>query len=131
LPDKSKMSLFYLRKDVVFCVCTGIILIFLAHAPLFSYQEVASYNPAGKRDPFIPMVTPEGRLLIIENKDTTKVLNLEGIIYDKDDLSYAIVNGEIVKVGDTSGEYTVLKIEKNKVIFIKDGQLTEIELKEE
>ena len=45
------------------------------------------------------------------------------------DSSYAIVNGEIARVGDQIGEYQVLRIEKKKIIFIKDGEPLEIELK--
>ncbi len=56
---------------------------------------------------------------------------IEGIIYDEHGLSYAIVNGEVVNIGDKVGDYQVLKIGKNKIIFIKGGQTTEIQLKEE
>jgi hypothetical protein len=94
-------------------------------------QEEFAYDSKGKRDPFIPLVTPDGRLLKLEQEQTRGELSLEGIIYDKNGVSYAIVNGDIVKVGDAAGNYQVLKIEKNKVIFIKDGEPSEIELKED
>jgi hypothetical protein len=93
-------------------------------------QEEFVYNAKGKRDPFISLVTPEGALLLEKEENITGIL-LEGIIYDKDGLSYAIVNGEIVKAGDEIGNYQILKIEKNKVFFIQEGQISEVELKEE
>jgi hypothetical protein len=37
----------------------------------------------------------------------------------------------VVKIGDTVGDYQVLKIEKNRVILIKEGQSLEVELKKE
>ena len=94
-------------------------------------QEGVKYDAKGKRDPFIPLVTPDGRLLKLEKEETASGLLLEGIIYDEHGLSYAIVNSEVVRISDKIGDYQVLKIEKNKVIFIKSGQTLEVELKEE
>lgn len=88
------------------------------------------YDAKSKRDPFIPLVTSEGGLLLEKEENIAGIL-LEGIIYDKNGLSYAIVNGEVVKAGDKIGDYQILKVEKNKVIFIKEGQISEVELKEE
>jgi len=94
-------------------------------------QEQFVYDSQGKRNPFIPLLTADGRLLKLEQEGPVGSLLLEGIIYDQHGLSYAIVNGEVVKVGDAIGDYQVLKVEKNRVIFIKEGETTEIELKEE
>jgi len=96
-------------------------------------QEEFTYDARGRRNPFIPLVTSDGRLMKLD-KDKEEVkgeLSLEGIIYDKHGRSYALVNGSVVAVSDFVGEYQVLKIEQNKVIFIKNGQTTEIELKKE
>lgn len=101
-----------------------------AFSPLCAQEEFV-YEDGNRRDPFIPLVTPDGRLLKLEPQEQTKGLLLEGIIYDKFGLSYALVNGEALKIGDQISDYTVLKIEKNRVIFIKEGELTEIELKKE
>lgn len=103
-------------------------LIFVLYC--FAEQQFA-YDARGKRDPFIPLVTPDGRFIKLEKKETNLGLLLEGIIYDERGLSYAIVNGEIVRVSDEVAGYQVLKIEQNKVVFIKSGQTMEIELKEE
>jgi hypothetical protein len=58
-------------------------------------------------------------------------LSLEGIIYDKYDLSYAIVNGEVVKIGDEVGGYQILSIEQDRVVFIRGGQTKVITLQKE
>jgi len=89
------------------------------------------YSAGGKRNPFIPLVTPDGRLRNIQDEEVTSTVHLEGIIFDKNGISYAIVNGEVVKVGNKVGEYQILKIEEKKVTFIKEGQPLEIELKKE
>jgi hypothetical protein len=97
--------------------------------PLGFTQEEFVYDSEGRRDPFLVLVTPDGRLLKLD-QESKKGLLLEGIIYDKNSLSYAIVNGTVVRVGEKVEDYQVLKIEKNKVLFIKKGQITEIQLKE-
>lgn len=101
----------------------------------FCAEEHPAYDPKGKRNPFVPLVTPDGRLLQLEAEEggtvQPKALSLEGIIYDKGGLSYAIVNGAVVKIGDSVGEFQVLKIEKNRVTFAKEGQAQTIELKED
>lgn len=89
------------------------------------------YDAKGERDPFMPLVTPEGRFIKIKPRSITEGLTLEGIIYDKISMSYAIANGLVVKVGDFVGDYQVLKIEEKKVTFIKEGQPFEVELNKE
>ena len=87
-----------------------------------------TYDAKGKRNPFIPLVTADGRLLKLPENEQGKDISLTGIIYDKHGVSYAIVNGTVVGVGDRIGEYRVLKIIEKKVIFIKDNQIVEFEL---
>ena len=94
-------------------------------------QQDYKYNAQGKRNPFVPLVTSDGRLMKIADQEASSVINLEGIIYDKKGISYAIVSGEVVKVGNKVGDYQVLKIEEKKVTFIKEGLPLEIELKKE
>lgn len=103
---------------------------------LFGYtfslaQDQFKYNDKGKRNPFIPLVTSEGRLLKLDKRESEGGLSLEGIIFDKYGRSFAIVNGNVVGVGDVVAGYQVLKIEQKKVIFIKSGETVSIELKAE
>lgn len=93
-------------------------------------QEQFVYDAKGKRNPFIPLVTSEGRLLNLDKEEGRgkEDLLIEGLIYDKNGRSFAIVNGSVVGVGDTIGNYQVLKIEENRIIFIKEGQTKEIKI---
>lgn len=126
----------YNMLHIILCVIS-IVLIFrdgFTQAPLDKsdkenkdYLTGFIYDAKNKRDPFIPLVTSDGRLLKLEQEETPE-LSLEGIIYDKSGLSYAIINGEVRKIGDIVNGYQVLKIEENKVILIKEGQLSEVEL---
>lgn len=98
----------------------------------FSFaQDDFIYDAKGERNPFMPLVTPEGRFIKVKPRSIIEGLELEGIIYDKISMSYAIVNGLVVKVGDFVGDYQVLKIEGKKVVFMKEGQPFEVELKKE
>ena len=111
------------NKTVIICV----ILFLICVIKYFAGEEFI-YDSKGKRNPFIPLVTSDGRLLKLEQQEGSSDLLLEGIIYDERGLSYAIVNSEIVKIGDEVRGYQVLKITKNSVVFIKQGGLLEIEL---
>lgn len=110
-------------------------------APKQASQKPASlplpdyvYETGNKRDPFIPLITPDGRFVPLERtaeEEAAGVLKVEGIIYDKYGLSYAIVDGSVVKVGDLISDYQVLTIEEKRVIFIREGQLKEVSLNKE
>lgn len=49
-------------------------------------------------------------------------LQLKGISFDKIKGGYAFINNEIVKKGDTIGEYEVVEIDKNRVMLKKGNQ---------
>ena len=107
---------------VVFLVCACPL------ANLFA-EEKFDYNPKGKRNPFIPLVTPDGRILKLDTVEArTEDISLEGIMYDKLGAFFAIVNSVVVKTGDSVEGYQVLKIEKDKVVLIKDNQVREVGL---
>lgn len=91
------------------------------------------YDAKGKRNPFIPLVTNEGRLIKLDKEDDAgaKDLVIDGIIYDKQGLSYAIINAQVVGVGDYVGEHRVLKVESDKVVFLKQDQIREVFITEE
>ena len=96
-------------------------------------QEDFVYQSKGKRNPFIPLVDKEGRLMRLdkEQEKGTSDLMVDGIIYDKQGVSFALVNGRVVGVGDYAGEYRVLKIQDNKITFLKGDQLKEVPINKE
>ena len=54
-------------------------------------------------------------------------LSLNGIVSDKDN-SYAIINNEVVKPGDTVNGMTVIEISEKSVILEQNGQKHTLEL---
>lgn len=106
-------------------------IIFLCFGSCIAEDKDFLYEEKGKRNPFIALVTPDGRLLKLDKEESRGELVIEGIIYDKAGRSFAIVNGNVVGVGDKVLDFQVLKIDEDKVIFIKDGQPIEVEFKKE
>jgi hypothetical protein len=115
------------RRILIIIFILGLIL------PCVFSQDTFTYDAKGKRNPFIPLVTAEGRLLKLDRDENTtpQGLAIEGIIYDKLGRSFAIVNATVVGIGDRVGDFQVLKILGNKVVFIRNGELLEMELNKE
>ncbi|OQB16565.1 MAG: hypothetical protein BWY16_00028 [Candidatus Omnitrophica bacterium ADurb.Bin205] len=112
-----------------------ILTLIILTALIFSISSFAQdefiYDAKGERNPFMPLITAEGMLIKVKPRQATGGLELEGIIFDNISMSYAIVNGSVVKVGDFVGDYQVLKIQEDRVLFIKDGEPFEVELEKE
>lgn len=98
-------------------------------AAVASAQDNSADKGAFKRDPFIPLITPEGRLLDIDASISSDV-KLEGIIFDPapGKSSFALINGKVVKSGDEINGYAVIRVEDNKVVLTRDGQAKELAL---
>lgn len=104
-------------------------IVFIFGSVVFSYgREKYMYDASGKRNPFIPLITSDGRFIDLDIVEKPKSLNIQGVMYEPNGVSYAIVNTAVVKEGDIVDGSQVIKIEENKVSFIKDGQILELEL---
>ena len=83
--------------------------------------EEGLYNPHGKRDPFVSLVTTATRvssgLVSVENIEE---LNVEGIVYDPKG-SIIVVNGTVLKEGEELGAVKVLKIREDGALFSING----------
>jgi len=120
-----------LKIKIIIRTCVFSLLIMGMYLFVFAEADFV-YDAQNKRNPFIPLITPDGRLLKLDQEaGGIKDILLEGIIYDKNGLSYAIINAEVVRIGDSIGNYRVLKIEEKKIILIKEGEISEMELSKE
>lgn len=108
-------------KKIFGLSCIAIIIILSGH--LLFGEDVFKYNANGKRDPFVPLVSESGNY-VSDAYEVNKIgdIRLEGVVWDEGKGSIAIINGEIVKEGDELGSVKVLKIEKDGVIFLVNGQ---------
>lgn len=90
------------------------------------------YNAAGKRDPFIPLVTREGKITLgYGTINSVEDIKLEGIVYDPRGGSIAIINGMVLKENDMFGDIKLTKIESNKVHLVFNQSEYIIELEKE
>ena len=80
------------------------------------------YRDNGRRDPFWPLVSPSGAILIYDANVAFADMILEGIIYDPKGEKLAIINTKVVKINDQVGGFLVVAIEPDRVFLSKDGQ---------
>ncbi|MFH1504156.1 MAG: hypothetical protein ABIH08_02035 [Candidatus Omnitrophota bacterium] len=110
------------RKVILFLgVFFSFVLVFC-----LSLQECFSYEG---RDPFSPLVSKGGMILIAEEMEISG-LALDGIIYSQGE-SLTVINNEILKEGDSLGEYRVIKIKEREVILRTDKEEFILKLEEE
>jgi hypothetical protein len=86
-------------------------------------QKERASKPWG-RDPFV-------RVKTLEAGSRTSSLELKGISIGQDKKGFALINQEIVRVGDKIEGCEVLSIEKNRVLLQKGGQNFYLKLPEE
>lgn len=74
------------------------------------------------RDPFIPLIDSQGRILIFEERNLdVGDLHLEGIIYS-DTQKMAIINGEIFQEGNFVFGYYLKFIREKEVVLEKQDK---------
>ncbi len=109
---------------LVFCSCAG----FLSVQPAF-----AEYLPKGKRDPFVPLITPDGQKVYPPGLDEEITAGmdsfaLQGIVFDPNGDSFAVINGEVVHEDDELDGIIILKIDPNMVTVLVDGKEDQLTL---
>lgn len=91
----------------------------------------AAYDSQGKRDPFVALVSKEGRFVMpvstqAEKKEDQKTnitdLNLQGIMYDTSGTSIVVINGELLKTGESLGPVTIKEITQNYVAVVMENK---------
>ncbi|MDD5006066.1 MAG: general secretion pathway protein GspB [Candidatus Omnitrophica bacterium] len=96
---------------------------FLIIVDSIAQEKVVKYDSGNKRNPFIPIVTNDGQLLNVQNDENDIDLNLEGIAYDKNGQSMAIINGEVLRKNDAIGSVKIIEIRKDSVVCTRDGEI--------
>lgn len=107
------------------------LLIFIQFSGMVMADGVPVYEKAKKRNPFIPLITNDGQFTNIKDDEENNDLILEGIIYDKEGKSMAIINGQILGKGDTIAAAKIVEIRKDSVVYAKDGEIFIIYAKKE
>ncbi|MDP8258002.1 MAG: general secretion pathway protein GspB [Candidatus Aadella gelida] len=89
------------------------------------------YNTQGQRDPFVPLVgvstdISSGNGTIMSVND----VSLQGIVMNADGKFSAIINGEVMKEGDSTEHTKIEAIRENAVVIRIEDQSHEIKLYE-
>jgi len=91
-----------------------------------------TYKSKNRRDPFVPLIIDEIRTYTsLETIETVDDLMLEGILWDPDGGSIAILNGAILKRGDKVKNVKILEIAPTKVRLMIYNDEFELNLQEE
>jgi len=101
---------------IIFFIATPLLLLTNSMQQLFG--EEYKYDSKGRRDPFIPLVTGNIRTSLgLQSVETAEDINLEGIIFDPNGKSIAVLNGEIVKEGDKLYNIEIVKIYSSSIVL--------------
>ena len=91
------------------------------------------YDPHGKKDPMIPVVDKDGRVLFKEDEKSGKkvvALLLQGIIYKDKGRSKAVIENKLYKVGDKVAGFIIQDITPDKVILSDGKETYELSIKQ-
>ncbi len=111
-----------IKKNILF-----IAFMFIATA-VSAEESVFTYNDHGKRDPFWILVNSGGAVLNYDTDYLIADLTLEGITMGANGDNVAIINGRVVKINDTIGQYIVSKVNKDSVTLTKGQETFELKL---
>ena len=102
----------------------AIFLLLLSGSLSFAQSEEAFiYDDKGGRDPFFPLVDERGKYLSVSNLGYSfDNLNLSGILWDAKGESSALINNEVLSVGDSVDGFQITEISQKSVTLGKDGR---------
>lgn len=89
------------------------------------------YDDHGRRDPFWKLVSPSGAIMNYETEFLITDLALEGIMAGEDGKNFAIINGRVLEVEDSIGQFVVMEIEDNRIVLKQGNRKFELKLKKE
>jgi len=98
----------------------------------FALEEpVFVYDSQGVRDPFMPLLTKDGKPITAYAKiGSISDIVIEGILYDPQGESVVIINDLILKQGSSINGITVKSIERNSVVLSFKGEDHTFKIKE-
>jgi hypothetical protein len=107
-----------------FLVLCLLIFIMQVNTAFGQGEEAFSYDNKGNRDPLVPLVDEQGRFILEEGEIYSFAdLELIGILWDPDGgKSSALINDQVVKVGETFHGFLIKDITQNSVTVSQDGQ---------
>lgn len=93
-----------------------------------AFASDVQYHSEGRRDPFVPLVGPNG---MISRQIKTSDIQIEGIIFDPQGGSVAVINGEVYRPGESVKEARIVQIFKDRIILVQEDEEKTVWLREE
>jgi len=92
-------------------------------------QEEYIYDSRGRRDPFVPLLgVTSSAMGSLDDVMGIDDVNLQGIASDSQGKKAAIINGEMIREGQTIGRVTLKKILHEKIELMIDDEEYEINI---
>lgn len=108
-----------MNKNIYNSILTLLLSLYIASSLLAVEAEDFVYDSKSRRDPFIPLITHKARGAAgLEGVQTIEDVNLEGIVWDARGDSIAILNGVIIKEGQTIANVTMKRIEEKSISLL-------------
>lgn len=88
------------------------------------------YNAGERRDPFTPLIGPDGQLSLTRSKSSTDI-QIEGIILDSQGDSVVIIGEDVYRAGDTVKGANIVQIFRDRILLVQEDEEKTIWLREE
>ncbi len=89
------------------------------------------YDSNGKRDPFVSLLNKNVKLTDVRLLKSVEDIRVEGVIIDKKNGSGAVLNGNIIKVGEFLGGFKLMDVSQYYVILERDEKRYKIKFRDE
>ena len=104
------------KKTIITAITVSILYIMIIYGVLLAQNQDLNYN---NRDPFVPLLDEKGNIRKDFKKPAAQIVlpkvSLQGITKLGDTL-YAMIDGELLKEGQTIKDMLIVKVEQDKVL---------------
>lgn len=101
-----------------------------AQADTVSAVEI-QYDAGERRDPFTPLIGPDGILSLKGGSRKSSEFEIEGIMVDSGGDSAVIIGGEVYRAGETINDALIVQIFRDRILLAQEDEEKTIWLREE
>jgi len=124
-----KYTNFFLKY--IFCIIS-LNIYFLCNCNfLLANESNFIYDSKDKRDPFISLIGKKVKLTDVDLINSIKDVRVEGVIIDPKKGSAAIVNGQILYIGDYMGGFKLDKVTNYYIVMSRDDKEFKLQFRSE
>ena len=126
----------WINYKITLLLTIGMMTLLLALPAMAKDKEIVlendfTYDDAGKRDPLWPLLGSRGVVIHYDKDIAVSDMVLEGVVVEPTGESVAVINGNIVKLGDQVGMFVIKAIQKNSVLLEKGQEIFTLKIKKE